>query len=76
MLRDGVDEMRRAGIDPEREFTAVVEAENMILRSAGAPVSPLRFIFVMALISSTDAVLAAARPSTTIRNSRRGSITV
>ena len=34
MLRDGVDEMRRAGIDPEREFTAVVEAENMILRSA------------------------------------------
>ena len=30
----------------------------------------------MALISSTDAVLAAARPSTTIRNSRRGSITV
>ena len=34
MLRDRVDEMRRAGIDPEREFTAVVDAENMILRSA------------------------------------------
>jgi 5-methyltetrahydropteroyltriglutamate--homocysteine methyltransferase len=34
MLRDRVDEMRRAGIDPEREFDAVVEAENTILRSA------------------------------------------
>jgi len=34
VLRDRVDEMRQAGIDPEREFTAVVEAENTILRSA------------------------------------------
>jgi 5-methyltetrahydropteroyltriglutamate--homocysteine methyltransferase len=34
MLRDRVDEMRQAGIDPEREFAAVVEAENTILRSA------------------------------------------
>jgi 5-methyltetrahydropteroyltriglutamate--homocysteine methyltransferase len=37
MLRDRVEQMRRDGIDPVREFDLLVEADNTILRAARRP---------------------------------------
>lgn len=34
MIRDRVEKMKRDGLDPAREFAALVEADNQILRSA------------------------------------------